>query len=86
MAAISGAAEPEDEYGSDSDDGFPMAEWERLNLDVEDMDMEETPSLVMDRSASTVPIPSPSTVATVPQVPDDGQFKHATTTLEREKH
>jgi hypothetical protein len=86
LAAISGAAEPEDEYGSDSDDddGFPMAEWGRLNLDVEDMDMEEAPSLVPDRSSSTVPIPSPLSVATVPQVPDDRQFKHATTTLERE--
>jgi hypothetical protein len=86
VAAMSGAAEPQDEYGSDSDDdeGLPMAAWKGLNLDVEDMDMDEAPGLITDRSSSTVPMPSPSSSATAPQVPEEDQFKHATTTLERE--
>lgn len=86
VAAISGAAEPQDEYGSDSDedDDLPMAVQKGLDLDTEDLHLEMAPSLVMDRSSSTVPIPSSSPVHRIPVAPEDVIFKHVAATREEE--
>lgn len=86
LAAMSGAAEPQEEDSdsdSDIEDDLPMAIQERLNLH-EDMDMLEVPDMVPDRSSSTVPVPSPSPVRRVRGAPTDDNVKHATATHEGE--
>jgi len=97
VQAISAAAEPQDDFGDDSDDDLAAAlegSWylereDELDVDMDsvlDPDITESslvPSLMIP-SSSTVPSPSPQRPVPqrFPQLPDEEKFKHTATTHE----
>jgi hypothetical protein len=65
VAAMSGAAEPQDDFGDDSDDDFPMAPQKSWNLYTEDedewdVDVDTLPDMDIRESSSKTLIPSSS--------------------------
>lgn len=99
VAAMSAAAEAQDDFGDDSDDDLAAALQESWHLDTEDeldVDMDEVldpditesslvPSLTIP-SSSTVPSPSPQRPVPqcFPQLPREEKFKHTAATHEEE--
>jgi hypothetical protein len=97
VTAMSGAAEPQDDFGDDGDDGddaLPMATQKRWDLYMEDewdVDMDPVPDIDIGESSSSLitssspPIPSSSSPQRlVPQLLEDEKSKHTATTCERE--